>query len=80
MTHALTTNVRLSYLNTAALTNDVLVTGALVLSTGTFPVLGRAEDALTEQAVLLRLESTVVDGFWLLYFTSRPRKDVCRGG
>ena len=55
VTHALTTNRRLGDLNTTAFTNDALVADTLVLATGTLPVLGRAEDLLAEESVLLRL-------------------------
>jgi hypothetical protein len=54
MTHPLTANLGTSNFNTAAITNDSLITNPLVLATGTFPVLGRSEDAFIEQAVPLR--------------------------
>jgi hypothetical protein len=59
----------LSYLDTTALTNNSLETYALVLSTRALPVLSWTEDLLAEQAVLFRLERSVVDGLWLLYLT-----------
>ena len=76
VTHALTANRRLGDLNATALTDDVLVASTLVLATRALPVLGRTEDALTEQTVLLRLEGAVVDGFRLLDLARRPRLDV----
>ena len=69
MTHALTTNGALGYLNTTALTNNALEANALVLSTRTLPVLSWTKDLLAEQTVLLRLEGSVVDGLRLLNLT-----------
>jgi hypothetical protein len=80
VTHALTTNGRLSYFNATALTNDSLEANALVLTASALPVLGRTEDLLAEQTVLLRLEGTVVDGLRLLYFTVRPRSNIVSVG
>jgi hypothetical protein len=76
VTHALTTNRGLSDLYATTLTNDSLKANSLVLATGALPVLGRTEDLLAEQTVLLRLESSVVDGLRLLNFTVRPRADI----
>jgi hypothetical protein len=69
VTHALTTNGGLGNFYSTTLTNNSLEANALVLSTRAFPVLGRTEDLLAEQTVLLRLESSVVDGLRLLNFT-----------
>jgi hypothetical protein len=69
VTHALTTNGGLGYLYATTLTNNSLEADSLVLSTRAFPVLGRTEDLLTEQTVLLRLQGSVVDGLRLLNFT-----------
>jgi hypothetical protein len=68
VTHALTAHRRLGNFYTTALTNDALVAHTLVLATGTFPVLGRAEDLLAEESVLLRLQGALVNGLWLLNF------------
>src|SRR5581483_5591667 len=67
VTHALTADLRARHLDAAALAHDALVTNALVLTAVALPVLGRTEDALAEQAVLLRLERSVVDGLRLGY-------------
>ena len=69
VTHALTTNGGLGNFYSTTLTNNSLEADSLVLSTRAFPVLGRTEDLLAEQTVLLRLESSVVDGLRLLNFT-----------
>ena len=64
--HPLTTHLGTSDLDTTALTDDALEAHALVLTAVALPVTSRSEDLLAEQAVLLRLESAVVDGFRLL--------------
>src|ERR1700685_4533567 len=46
---------------------------ALVLTAETLPVGDGAENLGAEQAVALRLEGTVIDGFRLGYFAVRPR-------
>ncbi len=65
----LTTYLFLSNLHTASVADDTLISNSLVLSAGTLIVLRRTEDALAEQAVTLRLVSTVVDGFRLSNLT-----------
>src|ERR1035438_778623 len=52
---------------------------ALVLAAETFPVGDRAENARAEQAIALRLEGAVVDGFRLGHFPMRPAPDLFRG-
>ena len=59
--HPLAADLGAGDLDAAALADDALVTDALVLAAVALPVLGRTEDALAEQAVLLRLERAVVD-------------------
>ena len=59
--HPLTADLGARDLDAAALAHDALVTDALVLAAVALPVLGRTEDALAEQAVLLGLERAVVD-------------------
>ena len=67
-------------LDPAPLADDPLEPDALVLSTVALPVPSRTEDALAEQAVLLRLQRPVVDGLGLLDLAVRPRADLIRGG
>ena len=76
----LTTNFLLSYLNTATVAHDTLITDALVLSAGTLIVLGRTKDTLAEQTIALRLIGTVVNGLWLGNLTKRTLKDLLRRG
>ena len=80
MTHALTADLGAGDLDAAALADDALVADALVLAAVALPVLGRTEDALAEQAVLLRLERAVVDRLGLGDLTGAPRPDLLAGG
>src|SRR6202035_4654571 len=50
----------------------------LVFSAQAFPVRDGAENLGAEQAVALRLEGAVIDGFRLGDFTVRPRTDFFR--
>ena len=61
MAHALTAHLGPRDLDAAALADDALVADALVLAAVALPVLGRTEDALAEEAVLLGLQRAVVD-------------------
>ena len=55
--------------NAALVANDAAMLHALVLAAQAFPVGNRSEDARAEQAVALRLECAVVDGFRFSHFT-----------
>src|SRR6201999_1460458 len=77
--HALTAHLGPRDLHAAALTHDALVTDALVLTAVALPVLGRTEDALAEQPVLLRLQRAVVDRLRLRDLARAPRADLLRG-
>ena len=79
MAHALTAHLGPRDLDAAALADDALVADALVLAAVALPVLGRTEDALAEQAVLLGLERAVVDRLRLRDLPARPRADLLRG-
>ncbi|AKA27550.1 hypothetical protein PCL1606_61070 (plasmid) [Pseudomonas chlororaphis] len=78
--HALTTNLGQRDFNAALLADHTAVLQALVLSAQALVILYRAKDLGAEQAVTLRLERTVVDGFRLFNFTERPRTDHLRRG
>ena len=54
VSHALTPHLGASYLHSAPVADDALVADLLVLPAEALPVLGGAEDALAEEAVLLR--------------------------
>ena len=72
VTHTLTTNFSLSYLNATLLTDHTTVLETLVLTAQAFVVLDRTKDTRTEQTVTFRLERAVVNGLWLFNFTKRP--------
>jgi hypothetical protein len=78
--HALAPHLGARDLHAAALADDALVADSLVLAAIALPVLGRTEDALAEEAVLLGLEGSVVDGLRLRHLTARPAPDLLRGG
>src|SRR6185312_16216139 len=77
--HPLTAHLRAGHLDAAALADDALVTDALVLAAVALPVLGRTEDALAEQAVLLGLERAVVDRLRLGDLPRAPGADLLGG-
>ena len=66
--HAFATNARNSDFDAALITNDVLILYLLVLTAVALVVAHRTEDALTEEAVGLGLEGTIVDGLRALNF------------
>ncbi len=78
--HPLASDLRARDLDAAALADDPLEPDALVLAAVALPVLGRAEDLLAEQPVLLRLERPVVDRLRLLHLAVGPHADLVRGG
>src|SRR5204862_2664846 len=80
VTHPLAPDLRARDLDAAALTDDALEPDALVLAAVALPVLGRPEDLLAEQAVLLGLERAVVDRLRLLHLAVRPHADLRRRG
>ena len=66
--HSLTANTTVSDFHTTAVTDHALVLHSTVLAASTLPVLLRSENTLTEQAILLRTISSVVDRFGFLDF------------
>ena len=78
--HALAADLRARDLDAAALADDALVADALVLAAVALPVLGRTEDALAEQPVLLGLERAVVDRLRLGHLARAPAADLLGGG
>ena len=76
--HALTAHLGLGDLDAALVANDALEAGALVLAAVALPVLGGPEDALAEQAVALRLQRAIVDGFRLGDLAVGPFEDFLR--
>ena len=78
--HALTADLGAGDFNTALIADLTLVADALVLTAVALPVLSRSKNALAVQAVALRLQGTVVDGFGLGDLTIAPGTDLVRGG
>ena len=72
VTDALATHLGAGDFYATTLTDDAAETHTLVLTAVALPVLGRAEDLLAEQPVLLGTKGAVVDGFWLLDFAIGP--------
>ena len=73
--HALAADAGERHFHAATVADDAAMLDALVLAAGTFPVLDGAENAFAEEAALLRLERTVVDGFRIFDFAFAPRPD-----
>src|SRR5205085_2647036 len=79
VTHPLASHLRARDLYATTLADDALEAHPLVLPAVALPVLGRTEDLLAEESVLLGLERAVVDGLGLLHLAVRPGEDVTRG-
>src|SRR4029450_10574023 len=60
--------------------DDALVADPLVLAAVALPVLGRTEDALAEEPVLLRLQRAVIDRLGLGDLAPAPGTDLLGGG
>ncbi len=71
ITHTLPANAGLGYLNAATVANNTFVTNLLILTAMALPVLAGSENLLTEKTIAFRLQSTIVDGFRLLYLIIR---------
>src|SRR5450432_2677204 len=78
--HPLAAHFRQRNFNAALLADDAAELHALVLAAQALVVLDRTKDAGAEQAITLRLECPVVDGFRLLDLTVRPGADLLRAG
>src|SRR5476649_982232 len=78
MAHALAPDPRKRHLDRALLADDALVLHPLVLAAQALVILDRPEDARAEQAVALRLEGAVVDGFRLFDLAVGPRQNLLR--
>ena len=78
--HPLAADLAPGHLDAALVADDALVPDPLVLAAVALPVLRRTEDALVEEAVLLRLERAVVDRLRLRHLALRPLPDLVRAG
>src|SRR5213075_3541501 len=76
--HPLAADLGARDLHAAALADDALVADPLVLAAVALPVLGRTEDPLAEEPILLGLERAVVDGLRLGYLAGGPAADLLR--
>src|SRR6516162_7783353 len=76
--HPLPAHTGKCYLHAAPVTNHAFVFDSLVFTARTFPISSRAKNPLAEQPSLFRLESTVVDGFRILYLALAPGTDRVR--
>ena len=64
---------------TASVADNTFITDFFIFTTMALPVLTWPENSFTEKSVLLRFQSTVVDGFRFRYLTSGPLSDLLRG-
>ena len=74
----LTADAGFGNLNAAAVTDHAFISDFLVLSAMALPVLGGSENPLAVQAVLLRLQCPVVDGFRFFNLAVGPFKNLFR--
>ncbi len=78
--HALAAHLGLDHLHTAFLADDAAVLHALVFAAVAFVILGGPEDLGAEQAVALRFERSVVDGFRLFDLAIGPLANLLGSG
>ncbi len=78
--HALPPHLGAGDLDAAAIADHAPVADALVLAAEALPVLGGAEQPLTEQPVLLRAERAIVDGLRLGHLAVGPAENLLRRG
>ena len=78
MSHTLTADGRFCDFNAATVADNALITDFLVLAAVAFPVLGRSENTLAEQAVFFRLQRTVIYGLRFFDFSMGPFADLIR--
>src|SRR5579863_9565743 len=78
MAHAVAADLLHGHFDTTFLADDALVLHALVLAAEALVVLHRSENPGTEQAVPLRLERAVVDGFGFLDLAMGPAQNLIR--
>ena len=76
MSATLTTNLLLCNLYTTTITNDSLITDALVFTTAALIVFRRTENTFTEQTITFGLVRTIINGFGLGYLTKRIFQDL----
>jgi len=72
MAHALAPDLGASYLDPAALADNALKSHPFILTAIAFPILDRPEYLFAEEAVLFRLERTIVYGLRFLDLAIGP--------
>ena len=80
MPHALAAHLGARDLDAAFVADNTLETNTLIFAARALPVLRGAKDTLTEQAVFLRLERAIIDGFRLRHLAVAPRANLLRAG
>jgi hypothetical protein len=78
MPHALSSHFGAGYLDAAFIADNTFVTYLLVLAAIALEVLGRAEYLLAEKAILLGLQSTIVESLGLGHLSIGPAPDLLR--
>lgn len=79
MAETFTPNRRSGDLDTAFVTNDALIANVLVFAAITLPVPSGTENSFTEQPVLFRTQSAIVDGLRFGNLAIRPGANLLRG-
>ena len=79
MSHTLSTYRGFGNFYTTSVADNAFIANLFVFTTMALPVLTWPENSFTEKSVLLRFQSTVVDGFRFRYLTSGPLSDLLRG-
>ncbi len=80
MAQSLAPNLARNNLNTTFFTNNTAMLHALVFAAVAFVVLDRTKNLGAEQAIALRLEGPVVNGFRLFHLAKRTLPDFIRRG
>jgi hypothetical protein len=80
MAHTLAAHLEVRYLDAAAIADHALIANRLKFPAVALPLLGGSEDALAEEAVLLRSQGAVVDGLGLLDLAVAPAPYHVRAG
>ena len=72
--HAVAAHFRQRHFHATLFADDAFVLHALIFAAKTFIVFDGTKNARTKQTITLRLERTVINRLWFLYFAVRPGK------
>ena len=72
MPHSRSSFSRRSYFYTTSFTYNSLISHSLILSTTTFKILHRTKDRLTKKSSLLWFSCPIVNGIWIIHYSTRP--------